>query len=300
MTKTKTISKILGTSIVAFAVLALMVPANMAHATLVGDDVTITLLGADPGNNPQSPGVTATVQGGAPEPEFVWDDALCAFDDGAAVDIEDSTITVSWGGFLGASVICNSNGDILDQPLDFTITSLDWVNNPNGIVADISETSNSGVFPTTAQVLGDHSVRVTVGVLNSQSGEVVFTLEKKVAVDIDIKPGSDPNSINVNKKKGVTPVAILGSATFDVTTIDATTLTFGPSGASTAHDLSDALVLADHQQDVNLDGFTDLVAHFSTPDTGIAPGDTDACINGLLLDATPLMGCDSVRTIPPS
>ena len=49
MTKTRTISKILGTSIVAFAVLALMVPANMAHATLVGDDVTITLLNADAG-----------------------------------------------------------------------------------------------------------------------------------------------------------------------------------------------------------------------------------------------------------
>ncbi|TFG37794.1 MAG: hypothetical protein E4H46_01045 [Desulfobacterales bacterium] len=38
-------------------------------------------------------------------------------------------------------------------------------------------------------------------------------------VDIDIKPGSCPNPLNVGKK-GVLPVAILGTEDFDVTTID--------------------------------------------------------------------------------
>ena len=126
------------------------------------------------------------------------------------------------------------------------------------------------------------------------------TINVILPVDIDIKPGSDPNSINVNQKKGVTPVAILGSDTFDVTDIYAATLTFGPAMASTAHDLSDALVLADHLEDVNEDGFLDLVAHFSTPDTGIAPGDTEACIEGQSLDTIVIMGCDSVRTVPTS
>ena len=44
-----------------------------------------------------------------------------------------------------------------------------------------------------------------------------------LAVNIDIKPGSDPNSINLSAK-GVLPVAILGAENFDVTEIDPTTV----------------------------------------------------------------------------
>jgi hypothetical protein len=93
-------------------------------------------------------------------------------------------------------------------------------------------------------------------------------------------------------------VAILGSDTFDVTTVDVATLVF--AGASPAHDLSDASVYANHLQDVNDDGFTDLVSHYSTPEMTIAAGDTEACITGELLVGGALEGCDSVRTIPSS
>ena len=41
-----------------------------------------------------------------------------------------------------------------------------------------------------------------------------------IAVQIDIKPGSDPNCFNLNGN-GVIPVAILGSADFDATEVDA-------------------------------------------------------------------------------
>lgn len=44
-----------------------------------------------------------------------------------------------------------------------------------------------------------------------------------VCIDLDIKPGSCPNPINV-KSKGVFPAAILGSSEFDVTTIDPETI----------------------------------------------------------------------------
>ena len=40
---------------------------------------------------------------------------------------------------------------------------------------------------------------------------------------IDIKPGSDPNCININGH-GVIPVAILGSEDFDVSLVDPDTL----------------------------------------------------------------------------
>jgi hypothetical protein len=118
-----------------------------------------------------------------------------------------------------------------------------------------------------------------------------------IQVDIDIKPGGNPNSINLSKN-GVVPVVILGSDTFDVADVDGATLTLGPDLIAPAHDLSDAARFADHLDDVNGDGFTDLVAHFRTEETGIAFGDTEACFTGEKFDGAFLEGCDSVRTVP--
>jgi len=126
----------------------------------------------------------------------------------------------------------------------------------------------------------------------------LYPIPCQIEVDIDIKPMSDPNSINVMKKKGVTPVAILTTLSFDATTVDWTTVRFGPDAAAPAHDLSDPLALADHQHDVDLDGDVDFVFHFQTQDTGITAGDTSACLTGLTLGGMPISGCDSVRTVP--
>lgn len=54
-----------------------------------------------------------------------------------------------------------------------------------------------------------------------------FTLEDlKVDVDVDVKPGSNPNCTNPNSG-GRLPVAVLGSAELDVETIDVSTLNIG-------------------------------------------------------------------------
>src|SRR5205823_4877796 len=105
-------------------------------------------------------------------------------------------------------------------------------------------------------------------------------------VNIDIKPGADPAPINL-KSNGVTPVAILSSGAFDATTVDPTSVKFGPSGATSTQNSS---------EDVNGDGKPDLVLHFPTQQTGIKNGDTQACLTGKTNSGVAIKGCDAIRT----
>jgi len=117
-----------------------------------------------------------------------------------------------------------------------------------------------------------------------------------VPIEIDIKPDAATNPINP-RAHGVTPVALLGSEEFDVTDVDGTTLRLGPGEAAPAHDLAAGWPYGDPLHDVNGDGFTDLLVHFSTQASGIQCGDTEVTLTGQLLDGFPIEGTDSIRTV---
>lgn len=110
--------------------------------------------------------------------------------------------------------------------------------------------------------------------------EVALELQTSIDIRTDRPLTTQENPpINTNGK-GVVAVTILGSTSFNIGNVNVNTTPpiFGPAGAAPKHDLSDPAVYADHKQDVNADGYVDLVLHFNTKDTGIQPGDTNACL----------------------
>jgi hypothetical protein len=148
---------------------------------------------------------------------------------------------------------------------------------------DCTVTFYADEYPEEGAVIGVQNIRVTVPEVSGP-----------LCLDLDIKPGSLRNSINP-KSKGVVPVAILGNEGVDVEKIDVRELQFGPDGATPAHDLLDLDVYRDHIQDVNGDGYMDLVSHYRRKDTVLSSGETEVCLTGKLNDGSSFEACDSVR-----
>ena len=126
-----------------------------------------------------------------------------------------------------------------------------------------------------------------------------------IEVDVDIKPQSCPNPLNV-KSKGKLPIAILGTSSFDVTEINLETITL--AGVSHVNDgLEDVATPfngdiedCDDCTEEGADGFVDLTLKFQTQDIVTAIGDVDdgdcltLTLEGELLDGTPIVGEDIV------
>lgn len=113
-----------------------------------------------------------------------------------------------------------------------------------------------------------------------------------LTVPIDVRPGSSLNAIKLGKQ-GKVPVAILSSVTFDApSSVARTSLTFGRIGNETSR-----ASCAKGAEDVNGDGYADLVCHFYTPRTGFQMGDEEGVLRGMTLDQIPIEGRDAVRIL---
>ncbi len=109
-----------------------------------------------------------------------------------------------------------------------------------------------------------------------------------VTVALDIRPFSDTNSVNVSRR-GVLPVAVLGSMDFDTTQIDVSTVSFGPAGAVP---LNHGFI-----RDLNADGYMDMLLLFGVKESGIACGDIEATLTGETYGGNLIIGADVVNTV---
>ncbi len=79
--------------------------------------------------------------------------------------------------------------------------------------------------------------------------------------------------------------------------MDTLTLGLGPGHAPPEHDICDSNELAAHVEDVDHDGYDDLLVHFRIPESGIAFGDLEACVSAATTGGDELRGCDAITTV---
>jgi hypothetical protein len=153
--------------------------------------------------------------------------------------------------------------------------------------------------------------------LTNNEDEVTISVDCVIPVLINIKPGGNPNPVNLNSKNGVTPVAVLTTSAgeyglpveIDATMIDPLSVHFGPADAllnvepaggateshSTGH-LEDSFEL----DEATNDGDLDMLLHFKASETGLEQSDTEACVKGQISIGGvwhTFFGCDSIKVV---
>jgi hypothetical protein len=129
-----------------------------------------------------------------------------------------------------------------------------------------------------------------------KTGDAVFSGQGSVYMlyPIDIKPGSYPNSINPGAK-GTVPVAILGTPDFDAATVDAATVKLAGAPVKMKKKNEPMTSL----EDVNNDGYPDMVVHIDTQKLKLDEEATVATLTGQTIGDTPddIKGIDTVKVV---
>ena len=187
------------------------------------------------------------------------------------------------GARLGRANLFIPVGDLtLGQTLSFSVAAGETFG-VYGTLQAISSDGTADATQTLSLSFADDTFVSPLGV--PDTGEV--------AVDIDVKPGSEPNCINLNGH-GVIPVAVLGSSSFDVANIDQNALSFGGLDVRFRGKKGPLCSF----EDVNLDGIHDLVCHFEDDSDSWEAGEDEATLTGVLMDGTQIKGTDAICLVP--
>lgn len=129
-------------------------------------------------------------------------------------------------------------------------------------------------------------------------GEIAVLCETpaSIQVQIDIKPGTDPNPINQGAN-GVIPVAILTTPDFDATRVDPATVVL--NGATVAVRGKSEKLLA-RMEDVDGDADADLLCQVDTECWAEILEDGYVTLTGSTSDGIEIVGQDWVVVVPPS
>ena len=138
-------------------------------------------------------------------------------------------------------------------------------------------------FGTTTTAVGDYTLNV--------SG--ISVAPKTKQINIEVKPGIKRLAPLNPRAKGKVPVAILGAAGFDVTTIKQKSLTFGSTGNENSLAMCQKVV-----RDINKDGYGDMLCHFENSTAGFRNGDIEGVLKGKTKNGTSFEGRALIKVIP--
>ena len=161
---------------------------------------------------------------------------------------------------FGGSLPPSSTDTVFQIPVGSIINPIEW----SMVRADLDHFSGTAYTGNLQCLWFQISAFDSRSVSNSGDGVKTIWLkldpntpncgEEAIQVDIDIKPGSNPSSVSCNNTKGTVPVAIFGSANFDVSTIDLSSLELNGVEVTEKHTTI-------HIENLNDDGFDDAVLH---------------------------------------
>jgi quercetin dioxygenase-like cupin family protein len=109
-----------------------------------------------------------------------------------------------------------------------------------------------------------------------------------VNVNTSINAASPPPATFNIDSEGAIRVAVLGSDSYDVTTIDPSSAKFGPKGAPN--------VSSPFFQDVNNDGKPDLILSFVPAASGVGCSDSSVVLTGQTFGKQPFSGSETIQT----
>jgi Thrombospondin type 3 repeat/K319L-like, PKD domain len=171
------------------------------------------------------------------------------------------------------------------------------------VTADLAGELMLEIEPSTAAVVegepGLLQVTNTSGgggtvIATGPGGAIVFDPgDSGLPVDIDLKPDSTENTINLSSNGNV-PIAVMSTVTFDATQVDPLSVTL----ASAPVRLKGKGKAMANVSDVNSDGIDDLIVHVETSSFELSEEDEIADFEGQTYSGMKLRGADLIRVVP--
>jgi hypothetical protein len=220
-----------------------------------------------------------------------WDGEDLAY---TTVDIGNHAPVSDPGGPYNAppngTITLDGTGSYDIDPGD-SIVSYAWDLDNDGFYDDSTAPTPSFTAGPTPGTLYPICLKVTDSFGKTDIACTTVDVISTVAINIDIYPNRVPNRVFLSRNYTLY-VAVLGSANFDVTTLNSSTVKFGKTGTEASP------VRAPLIRDLNGDGYLDAMYGFMTFDCGFALGDTNGILKGKMNNGTDVEGSDSVLVYP--